>query len=179
LSMATMPPSRQNVTLRSARCPMQTDLVFALAVGIGIVAGLRSLTAPAAVSWAAHLGWLDLEGTALAFMGSTAAVAIFSLLAIVEYAGDLHPATPRRTTPGPLIARIVMGALSGACLCVSASRSVALGVALGGLGAVAGAFAGYEARTRLVAALGVKDRVVALLEDLVTIALAWLVVSWP
>jgi uncharacterized membrane protein len=158
---------------------MQTDLVFALAVGIGIVAGLRSLTAPAAVSWAAYLGWLDLVGTALAFIGSTAAVAIFSLLAIVEYAGDLHPATPRRTTPGPLIARIVMGALSGACLCMSASRSVALGVALGGLGALAGAFAGYEARTRLVAALGVKDRVVALSEDLVAIALAWLVVSGP
>jgi uncharacterized membrane protein len=157
---------------------VQTDLVFALAVGIGIVAGLRSLTAPAAVSWAVRLGWLDLEGTALAFMGSTAAVAIFSLLAIVEYAADLHPATPRRTTPGPLIARIVMGALSGACLCASASRSVALGAALGGLGAVAGTFAGYEARARLVAALGVKDRVVALSEDLVTIALAWLVVSW-
>jgi uncharacterized membrane protein len=158
--------------------PMQIDLVFALAVGIGIVAGLRSLTAPAAVSWAARLGWLDLAGTALAFMGSTAAVAIFSLLAIVEYAGDLHPATPGRTTPGPLIARIIMGALSGACLCASASRSAVLGAALGGLGAVAGAFAGYEARARLVAALGVKDRVVALSEDLVTIALAWLVVSW-
>ena len=158
---------------------MQTDLVLVLAVGIGIVAGLRSLTAPAAVSWAAHLGWLDVAGTALAFMGSTAAVAIFSLLAIVEYVGDLHPATPRRTTPGPLIARIVTGALSGATLCASASRSLALGAALGGLGAVAGAFGGYEVRTRLVATLGVKDRVVALSEDLVTIALAWLIVSWP
>jgi uncharacterized membrane protein len=158
---------------------MQTELIFVLAVGIGIVAGFRSLTAPAAVSWAAHLGQLDLGGTALAFMGSTAAVAILSLLAIVEYAADLHPATPRRTTPGPLIARIVMGALSAACLCASASRSVTLGVALGGLAAVSGAFAGYQARTRLVTALGVKDSVVALSEDLVTIALAWLVVSWP
>jgi uncharacterized membrane protein len=29
---------------------------------IGIIAGLRSLTAPTVVSWAAHLGWLNLSG---------------------------------------------------------------------------------------------------------------------
>jgi len=37
---------------------MSENSVFFLAVGIGIVAGLRALTAPAAVSWAARLGWL-------------------------------------------------------------------------------------------------------------------------
>ena len=157
---------------------MHTDLVFALAVGIGIVAGLRSLTAPAAVSWAAHLGWLDLQGSSLAFMGSTVAVVIFSLLAVAEYVADLLPATPRRTTPGPLIARIVTGGLSGACLCASASHSLPLGAVLGGLGGVVGAFTGYEARTRLVRALKVKDRVIALSEDVVAIVLAWLFVSW-
>lgn len=157
---------------------MHTDLVFALAVGIGIVAGLRSLTAPAAVSWAAHLGWLDLQGSSLAFMGSTVAVVIFSLLAVAEYVADLLPTTPRRTTPGPLIARIVTGGLSGACLCASAGRSLPLGAVLGGLGAVSGAFMGYEARTRLVKALRVKDRVIALSEDVVAIVLAWLLVSW-
>jgi uncharacterized membrane protein len=152
--------------------------VFALAVGIGVVAGLRSLTAPAAVSWAAHLGWLDLHDSSLAFMGSTVAVAIFSLLAMAEYVADLLPTTPRRTTPGPLIARIVMGGLSGACLPASVSRSVLLGAVLGGLGGLIGAFAGYEARSRLVKALRVKDRVIALSEDLVAIVLAWLFVSW-
>jgi uncharacterized membrane protein len=157
---------------------MQTDVVFALAVGIGIVAGLRSLTAPAAVSWAARLGWLDLQGSSLAFMGSTATVVIFSLLAIAEYVADLLPTTPRRTAPGPLIARIVMGGLSGACLCASAGRSLALGAALGALGGVIGAYAGYEARTRLVKALNVQDRVVALSEDVVAVVLAWLLVTW-
>ena len=157
---------------------MHTDLVFALAVGIGIVAGLRSLTAPAAVSWGAHLGLLDLHGSALSFMGSTAAVIVFSLLAVAEYVADLLPATPRRTTPGPLMARIVMGGLSGACLCASGGRSVLLGTVLGGLGAVMGAFGGYEARTRLVQALRGKDWIIAVSEDVVAIALAWLFVSW-
>jgi uncharacterized membrane protein len=157
---------------------MQSNLIYVLSLAIGVVAGLRSLTAPAAVSWAARLGWLRLEGSPLAFMGSTIALVLFSLLALAEYGADLHPATPSRTTPGPLIARILMGGLSGACLCASANRSLALGAVLGGLGGLAGAFAGYQARTRLVRALSVNDRVIALSEDVVAIALAWCIVSW-
>ena len=174
------PPGRffQRPSPTSKGVPLRTDLVFALALGIGVVAGLRSLTAPAAVSWAAHLGWLQLQDSSLAFMGSTLAVVIFSLLASAEYVADLLPSTPRRTTPGPLIARLVMGALCGACLCASGSRPVSIGAVLGGLGGLFGAFAGYQARTGLVKALGVKDRVIALLEDAVTIVLAWVIVSW-
>ena len=156
---------------------MNTNLILVLAFAIGIVAGLRSLTAPAAVSWAARLGWLNLEGSPLAFMGSTVALVGFSLLAIGEYVADLHPSTPSRTTPGPLIARIVMGGLSGACLCAGSNHSLVAGAALGGIGGLVGAFAGYEIRTRLVRALGVKDRVVAVAEDLVAIVLAWCIVA--
>src|SRR5204862_4107459 len=43
---------------------------------------------------------------------------------------------------------------------------------LGAIGGVIGAFAGLEIRTRLVAALHIKDIFVALLEDLVAIGLA-------
>jgi uncharacterized membrane protein len=146
-------------------------------IGIGFVAGLRSLTAPAAVSWAAHLRWLDLEGTPLAFMGSTAAVAVLSLLAIAEYIIDKLPRTPNRTKPGPLISRIVMGGLAGACLSVSAREPLLTGAVLGGLGAVIGAYAGYEVRRRLVSGLRVRDIVVAVPEDLLAIALAYVLVS--
>ena len=156
---------------------MNTNYVFALAIGIGIVAGLRSLTAPAAVSWAAHLGWLNLDGGPLGFMGSVPAVAILSLLAVVEYVADILPQTPRRTMPGPLTARIVMGGLSGACLGVSANQSWLVGAVLGGIGGLIGAFAGYEARRRLVNSLKVKDVVIAIAEDLVAIGLAYLIVS--
>ncbi|HWN17758.1 MAG TPA: DUF4126 family protein [Gemmatimonadales bacterium] len=148
-----------------------------LALAIGFVAGLRSLTAPAAVSWAARLGWLDLHGSPLAFMGSTAAVAILSILALAEYMADKLPQTPNRTSPGPLMARIVMGGLSAACLGVAAGSSVLLGATLGGIGGVIGAFAGYEFRRRLVRGLKVKDVVIAVLEDLVAIGLAYLIVS--
>jgi uncharacterized membrane protein len=156
---------------------MSAASVFAAAFGIGFVAGLRSLTAPALVSWAARLGWLDLHDSPLAFMGSTAAVAIFSLLALAEYVADLLPKTPSRTAPGPLGARILMGGLSSASLCAAAGQSLLAGAVLGGIGGVAGAFAGYQARTRLVSGLKVKDAFVAIPEDLVAIGLAYLFVS--
>ena len=155
---------------------MQSDSVLVLALLIGFVAGLRSLTAPAAVSWAAHLGWLDLGGSVLAFMGSTLAVIVFSVAALAEFAADLHPATPSRTSPGPLIARIVMGGLSGAALTVAAGRSLLAGALLGGAGGLIGAFGGYQARTRLTAALK-KPTLIALLEDLIAIVLAIAIVS--
>lgn len=158
---------------------MNTNHIFVFAVGIGIVAGLRSMTAPAAVSWAAYLGWLNLEGSQLAFMGSIGAVAIFSLLAIGELIVDLLPMTPRRTAPVPLVARILMGGLCGACLCGSHPNQSPLitGASLGAIGAIIGAFAGYEIRRRLVRSLNVKDIFVALPEDLVAIGLALFLVS--
>jgi uncharacterized membrane protein len=148
-----------------------------LSPGIGFVAGLRGLTAPALVSWAAHLGWLRLEGTPLAFLGSTIAVAIFTVLALGEYVTDLLPKTPPRTAPPSLIARLVTGALSGACVGVSGGASLLLGAVLGAIGAVIGTFGGYKARTGLVKALNVKDIFIAIPEDLIAIGLGYLLVS--
>ncbi len=155
---------------------MQDDTVVILALLIGFVAGLRSLTAPAAVSWASHLGWLDLGSSALAFMGSTLAVIIFSVAAIAELAADLHPATPNRTSPGPLLARIVLGGLSGAALTVAGHRSWLIGALLGGVGGLIGAFGGYQARKRITAALD-RPKLIAVMEDIIAIALALAIVS--
>jgi uncharacterized membrane protein len=150
---------------------------LALAFGIGFAAGLRSLTAPAAVSWAAHLGWIDLQDSRLGFMGSTVTVVVLTLAALLEYVADLLPTTPRRTMPGPLIGRMVLGGFSGACLMVSAGQSWLLGAVAGAIGGLVGAFAGYEARKRLATSLKVKDALVAIPEDLVAILLAFLIVA--
>jgi len=48
---------------------------------------------------------------------------------------------------------------------------------VGGVGGIVGCFAGYEARIRLVKALGAPDFVVALLEDYVAIGGSLWVVS--
>jgi uncharacterized membrane protein len=150
---------------------------LALAFGIGVVAGLRALTAPAAVTWAAHLGSLNLHDSPLAFMASTWAVILFSALAIFEFVGDLLPTTPSRIAPAPLAARIISGGFCGACVCTSANQSLFIGAALGGIGAVAGAFAGYRLRKRLGTSLNVKDIFVAIPEDLIAIGFAWFLVT--
>jgi uncharacterized membrane protein len=145
-------------------------------LGIGIVAGLRAMTAPAAVAWSAYLGWLNLSGSPFAFMGSKWAVALFTLAALGEYVNDQLPKTPARTAAGPLIARIVMGALTGSCLGASGGASIIVAALLGAIGALIGAFGGYKARVGLVKSLGVPDFAIAIPEDLLAIGLAlWMV----
>ena len=151
---------------------MTSAAILGLAFGIGVVAGLRSLTALAAASWAARLAWINLQGTHLAFMGSLPAVWILSILAVAELVNDKLPRTPSRTAPGPLGARILMGGLAAATLTAGAAGvggAILPSALMGAAGAVAGTFGGYQARTRLVRALGVPDIVVALLEDLVAV----------
>ena len=151
-------------------------MTIILAFLIGVFAGLRSLTAPAAVAWAAYFGWLKLDGP-LGLFGHTASVAILSVLAVAELVADKLPKTPARTAPLGLGARIVTGAMSGAAVAVAGNQAAILGAVLGAAGGVVGAFAGYQVRTRLVKALRIRDLVVALLEDAVAIAGSLLVVS--
>jgi len=139
------------------------------------VAGLRSLTAPAVVAWGAHLNWLNLHGSPLAFMGSTTAVAILSVLAIGELIADKLPMMQKRTAPAPLMARIVTGGLCGACLCAATGQSLIVSAVLGGIGGVIGAFLGYDFRRRLD--LHIKDFLVAICEDVVAVGLALFLVS--
>src|SRR5438034_11145838 len=134
---------------------------IALAFAVGVAAGLRSLSPPAVVAWAAHIGWLNLNNSPLAFMGSIITVVIFSLLALFELFLDLQPSTPKRTAPFPLVARILTGGLCGACLCAASNQSLIIGVILGGVGGVIGAFAGYEIRRTLVTRLNIKDVFIA------------------
>jgi uncharacterized membrane protein len=157
--------------------PMTPSLVLLLAFLIGVVCGLRSLTAPAVVAWAAHRGWIHLDRTPLHIMGSTAAVIVFILLAVVELVADQLPSMPSRTAPPGLIARIVLGALSGAAIAVSGAQFIAIGAVLGAAGGIAGAFGGYQVRTRLVKALKVPDFVIATLEDAVAIGAGIFIVA--
>ena len=148
-----------------------------LAFGIGVVAGLRSLTAPAVVAWSARLGWINLHNSPLAFMGSKWTVVIFTVLAVVEFIGDQLPSTPPRTGAVGLSARIVTGALTGACLAVAGSASLLWGAIAGIVGAVAGAYGGYHARVGLVRSLRVRDFVVAIPEDAIAIGLGLFLAS--
>lgn len=156
---------------------MSFGLLCVLLFAIGLVTGLRSLTAPAVVCWAAHLGWIQLSGSPLAFMGATWALWLFTILAVVELVADQLPSTPARTAPVGLVARLLMGMLCGACLAIAGGASVWVGALTAAVGALVGTFGGYKARVGLVQSLKVPDIAVAIPEDLVAIGLGLLVVS--
>ena len=150
-------------------------MLYVLAFLIGVAAGLRAMTAPAAVCWAARLGWLKLQGTPLAFLGYAVTPWIFTIAAIGELINDKLPKAGSRKAPPAFIARIVMGALCGAAIGATAG-ALAGGLILGAIGAIVGTFGGYEFRARLARAAG-RDLPIALLEDAIAIALSFWVVT--
>jgi uncharacterized membrane protein len=148
-------------------------MTYALALLIGMVAGLRAMTAPAALSLAAWLGWIDLGGTWLSFLASPWAAGILTLFALGELISDKLPSTPSRKVPVQFGARIVSGALAGAAV-GAAHGLLAAGLLAGMAGAVAGTFGGAALRAGLAKGFG-RDRPAALVEDGLAIAGAALI----
>jgi uncharacterized membrane protein len=151
-------------------------MLLLVAFGLGVVAGLRSMTPPAVVAWTARVGRLDLDPTPLAWLASAVAAWLFSAAALGELVADKLPLTPNRTAAGPFLARLLTGALSGGALTAGSGGSLAAGAAAGAGGAVVGTLGGYRARTGLVRAFGTPDYVVAVVEDLVAVGGAILLV---
>ena len=150
-------------------------MLLFLAFLIGIIAGLRAMTAPAAVAWGAALGWFDVSQTELAFMGYKWTPWIFTVLAAVELITDQLPTTPSRKVPMQFGARIIMGALTGATIGASGGSLVG-GLIAGVVGAVVGTLGGAAVRGKLAAAFG-KDTPAALIEDAIAIVGAILIIS--
>ncbi|MEK1874295.1 MAG: DUF4126 domain-containing protein [Rhizobium altiplani] len=150
-------------------------MLLLLAFLIGIIAGLRAMTAPAAVAWAAALGWFDVSQTPLAFMGYRWAPWVFTLLAVVELITDQLPSTPSRKVPMQFAARLIMGGLAGATIGVTGVSLIG-GLIAGVVGAAIGTFGGAAARGKLAAAFG-KDTPAALIEDAVAIIGALIIVG--
>ena len=149
-------------------------MAFLCAFVFGVIAGLRSMLAPAAASWAAWLGIVHVEGTPLAFMGYRYTPIILTVLAVGELIADKTSFIPSRKSPPSFIFRIVSGAVCGATIGASA-HSLVVGAILGMVGAVAGTLGGYAARAKLAALFG-RDLPAALIEDVSAIVVLCLLV---
>lgn len=128
---------------------------------VGFVAGLRTFTAPAVLLWLRDRGGLW--------------AILISVFAVIEYLGDIHPKAPPRTAPMGLVPRILGGAFCGWQLAAMNGGSTIGGAVLGVVGAVGGAYGGLALREKAIAAIGLVPS--GLLEDAVTIALAYLVIA--
>ena len=148
----------------------------ALAAVMGVVAGLRSMTAPAAIAWAAKRKAIRLGSSPLVEIISAKLSDQAIRLALAELVADKLPFRRDRIEPGPLATRIVSGAACGAVLSGAADRPLAEGAILGGLGALMGAFGSYHVRRRLSREM--PELTVALVEDALAIAAAAAIVAY-
>lgn len=151
--------------------------LYLFALLIGVVAGLRAMTAPAAVAWGAHLGLIPLQGTSLAWLGGGVATWTFTALAALELVADQLPRTPSRKVPVQFATRIASGAFCGAAIGMLGGTWIG-GAIAGAIGAVIGTLGGADLRGRLARAFG-KDLPAALLEDVVAVGAAVLIVVAP
>jgi uncharacterized membrane protein len=142
-------------------------LVLLLALLIGAVAGLRALTAPAVVAWAAMLHWINLDGTWVQWLGHPITVAVLTVLALGELVTDQLPKTPSRLVPVQFITRLITGGFAGAALATAWGYPFG-GLGAGLIGAVLGTLGGYQLRRKLSDREGL-DLPVALTEDVVAV----------
>jgi uncharacterized membrane protein len=154
---------------------MKPSYTPVLAVGIGVVAGLRAFAAPAVLSWAAKRRWIRLGNSPFATIISAKASKRITHLAVSELIADKLPFTPSRLKAGPLASRVVSGAVCGATIYGAVEQPLIEGAVLGGVGAIAGAFAGSYGRKRF--SRGGPDLRVAVLEDVLAIGGAVLITA--
>jgi uncharacterized membrane protein len=137
---------------------------------LGVVTGMRSMTAIAVLSWAAWLQLIPEHGWA-GWIGSLAAVIVFTLCAIGEYVADTLPKTPNRTSVGPAIGRVIIAGVVGLLVAKAIGEPLAGGVILGAVGALIGTWGSFWVRMgadRIVK----HDLPVALLESTSAIVIA-------
>jgi uncharacterized membrane protein len=123
-------------------------MLIALALLFGVIAGLRTFTAPAA--YFLHRGGI--------------AGYVLALAALGEYAYDASPKAESRLRLMGLSVRLISGGVTGWFVAGIA------GAAAGALGSIAGAYGGSAIRTKLMEAIGAVPA--ALVEDAIAIGLA-------
>ena len=154
---------------------MQTYLK---AFGLGVVAGMRSLVAPALLSHKlVRTVPIKQPTEPVHYLAQPPVGIALKLLAGVEILADKIPNGPDRTIAPQFGFRIASGATCGAFLSQTEGESAAVGAVAGGIGAVVGTLAFFHLRQWLNDGLGLPDPLVALGEDALAIGAGWQLVN--
>jgi uncharacterized membrane protein len=145
---------------------ISTGRLVARALGLGVVAGMRSMSAPAQLSRAASRGRIDsIEETPFAILASPRVSRLLTFLAVGEAVADKYHRVPDRISGPGLFGRAASGALVGAALFASSGRQGKAGATLGLISAVAASYPLYYARVGLLERSNLPNWVLGLLED--------------
>ncbi|MDZ4765361.1 MAG: hypothetical protein SGI73_12480 [Chloroflexota bacterium] len=138
------------------------------AVGLGTLAGMRSMVALATVRDDIDLVADGVDESIINLLRTPTAERAMKMMAVGEMIIDKLPFTPARTAPAPLIGRAVIGAMLGMMVTPEDRRR---GAIVGALSAVVGAVAMYGARKNLHNRYGVPDPILGMMEDAAVVAL--------
>ena len=145
------------------------------AIGLGVVAGIRSMTPPALLSRAASRGEVPgIENTPFAFLASPRAARLLTVLALGEISADKLPFSPDRTSIPGLAGRLATGALAGAALFSADGRSGAAGGAFGAVSSLASSYLSFYLRTGTHERFGLPSPLLGLVEDAVALIIGLL-----
>jgi uncharacterized membrane protein len=144
---------------------MRNSDAYAAAAALGVLAGMRSMAAPAVLGRLSRNGSLAAVKGPLTVITKPGFAGAAMLLSLGELVADKLPITPNRTAAGPLLGRALMGGLSGAAVCSSKRRSVPIGAFIGAAAAIAAAYGAYELRKAIGQKTRLPDAVIGIAED--------------
>ncbi|PAP81493.1 hypothetical protein B1759_09245 [Rubrivirga sp. SAORIC476] len=149
-----------------------------LAAGLGWAAGMRSMTPPAVlartlVSQRPSIPLLARRRRQPArVLGTDRAATLLTVAAAGELTADKLPVAPPRTSPPALFGRLASGALAGATVAAIRRQNPVLPALVGAASAVASSFVMMDLRKRVGEALDVPDPAVAVVEDVLAVAIS-------
>ena len=153
---------------------------YLTAFQIGVVAGMRSMMAPALVSHKlSTITPKPLSGSTLQFMTSPKTATTLAILAGGELIGDKLPNAPDRTGWPQILGRLASGALSGAALAQADGHLPEYGGLAGALGAAVGSFTFFHLRHWLTHEKNLPDPLIALTEDALAFGAGLLIIKGP
>ncbi|MBE7178801.1 MAG: DUF4126 domain-containing protein [Mucilaginibacter polytrichastri] len=149
---------------------MKTHQIFWKAVGMGAIAGARSLAAPALLieHYLKHPSG-KLGASRLSFMQRPAPALLTRTLMFTEFAGDKLPTAPNRISPSALTGRALSGMLVGATVYLASGKKGAQGAIIGATSAVASTLLTFFGRKLLTKKTCCPDVVLGLAEDVLTV----------
>ena len=150
---------------------------YSAALTLGAVSGMRSMMAPAVISWSARRSGVDLESTPFSAFKGAAIGRTAVAMVVGELLADKSPFEPNRTDSTALLARAVSGGAAGAAVFKARRSSMLVGALVGAAAAVGAAYGSYYLRKSASRYFQVSDRVVALVEDGIALTAGLIAVS--
>jgi uncharacterized membrane protein len=143
---------------------------FGRALGMGVVAGLRTAIAPLSVSRAYRHGTVPLNaGGFLGLLTKRWIKPMLKLNALAEMIVDKTSWAPSRVQPLALGPRLASGTGVGLAVYRGAGQPAWRGAVLGTVGTLLGSYAGHRARAFAVKSTGQPDVIFALCEDAIAV----------